>query len=118
MRFRLKYFFMNPCQKYRAKGIVQWKLFFQILKIILVTVQLVLLGVNVSAHVEFIERTNTAFQHLFLKNWTASLETMPYPPTAGYFAVYTKPELYASINYVMERVFKFLSNTLIFIISL
>ena len=39
MRRKLKFFFMNPCQKWRAKGKFPWKLIMQIVKIIVVTVQ-------------------------------------------------------------------------------
>ena len=38
-RRRLKYFFMNPCEKYRARGRKPWKLMIQILKIAIITVQ-------------------------------------------------------------------------------
>ena len=38
-RRRLKYFFMNPCEKYRARGRKPWKLTLQILKIAIITVQ-------------------------------------------------------------------------------
>ena len=39
LRRRLKYFFMNPCQKFRAKRKLPWKLTLQLVKIVLVTVQ-------------------------------------------------------------------------------
>jgi mucolipin 3 len=38
-RRRLKYFFMNPCEKYRARGRKPWKLMLQILKIAIITFQ-------------------------------------------------------------------------------
>lgn len=38
-RRRLKYFFMNPCEKYRARGRKPWKLMLQILKIAIITMQ-------------------------------------------------------------------------------
>ncbi|KAM4551138.1 mucolipin-3 isoform 2-T2 [Odontesthes bonariensis] len=38
-RRKLKYFFMNPCEKYRARGRKPWKLMLQILKIAIITVQ-------------------------------------------------------------------------------
>lgn len=38
-RRRLKYFFMNPCEKYKARGRKPWKLMLQILKIAIITVQ-------------------------------------------------------------------------------
>jgi len=39
LRRRLKYFFMNPCQKWAAKRKVPWKLLLQFLKVAIVTVQ-------------------------------------------------------------------------------
>lgn len=39
LRRKLKYFFMSPCDKYHAKGRKPFKLVLQILKIILVTIQ-------------------------------------------------------------------------------
>lgn len=38
-RRRLKYFFMNPCEKYRARGRKPWKLMIQIVKIAIITIQ-------------------------------------------------------------------------------
>lgn len=38
-RQKLKYFFMNPCEKYRARGRKPWKLMLQIIKIITITAQ-------------------------------------------------------------------------------
>ena len=39
LRGKLKYFYMNPCEKYRVKRRFPWKLLMQLAKIILVTVQ-------------------------------------------------------------------------------
>lgn len=39
LRRKMKYFFMSPCDKYHAKGRKPYKLGLQILKIIIVTVQ-------------------------------------------------------------------------------
>lgn len=38
-RRKLKYFFMSPCQKYRATGRKPWKMMLQILKIAIITIQ-------------------------------------------------------------------------------
>ncbi len=38
-RRKLKYFFMNPCDKYKARGRKPWKLILQIIKIAVVTIQ-------------------------------------------------------------------------------
>jgi hypothetical protein len=39
MRRKLKFFFMNPCEKFWARGRKPWKLTIQILKIVMVTIQ-------------------------------------------------------------------------------
>lgn len=39
LRRRLKYYFMNPCEKYQARRRKPWKLMLQILKIALLTAQ-------------------------------------------------------------------------------
>lgn len=103
LRRHLKYFFMNPCQKYRAKRKTPYKLILQIVKVVLVTVQLVMFGVSRASHVDFLEKSNVAFKHLYLKDWTASYETMPYPPSTGVFAVYTIGDFYASVNFALSQ---------------
>lgn len=39
LRRRIKYFFMNPCEKYHARGRKPWKLILQIIKIAIITIQ-------------------------------------------------------------------------------
>lgn len=39
LRDDLKYYFMSPCEKYRARRQKPWKLCVQILKIIMITTQ-------------------------------------------------------------------------------
>lgn len=43
LRRRIKYYFMNPCEKYRARGRKPWKLMLQLVKIAIITVQVGLL---------------------------------------------------------------------------
>lgn len=43
LRRRIKYFFMNPCEKYHARGRKPWKLVLQLIKIAIITVQVKLL---------------------------------------------------------------------------
>jgi len=50
------------------------------------------------------EKSSLSFKHLYLKDWSSDLETMPYPPSSGAFAVYTHQEFFSSVNYAMERV--------------
>lgn len=39
LREDLKFYFMSPCEKYRARRQIPWKLGLQILKIVMVTTQ-------------------------------------------------------------------------------
>lgn len=39
LRRKIKYFFMNPCEKYHARGRKPWKLMLQIIKIAIITIQ-------------------------------------------------------------------------------
>ena len=39
LRRKLKFYFMNPCEKWRAKKKFPWKLVLQLVKIVLVTIQ-------------------------------------------------------------------------------
>lgn len=39
LRRKIKYFFMNPCEKYHARGRKPWKLVLQIIKIAIITIQ-------------------------------------------------------------------------------
>lgn len=41
LRRKIKYYFMNPCEKYRARGRKPWKLILQIIKIAIITIQVV-----------------------------------------------------------------------------
>ena len=52
---KLKFFFMDPCSKYTARRKIPWKLILQILKIIVVTVQ-------VSYNTDFIK-------YVFVLHW-------------------------------------------------
>ena len=66
--------------------------------------QLALFGDGRSKHVNFLEKSNLAFRHMYLKDWTPSYETMPYPPASGAFAIYTIPDFYRHADYVLKRV--------------
>lgn len=39
LRDDLKFYFMNPCEKYKARQHIPWKLGVQILKIVMITAQ-------------------------------------------------------------------------------
>uniref|UniRef100_A0AAY4DBH6 Polycystin cation channel PKD1/PKD2 domain-containing protein n=1 Tax=Denticeps clupeoides TaxID=299321 RepID=A0AAY4DBH6_9TELE len=97
-RRKLKYFFMNPCEKYKARGRKPWKLFLQIIKIAIITIQLVSFGLSNQMVVTFKEENLITFKHLFLKDYTDS--------HADTYAVYTQAEVYGHIDYVVDQFFR------------
>ncbi|KAL3868784.1 hypothetical protein ACJMK2_041545 [Sinanodonta woodiana] len=102
LRRRLKFFFMGPDEKYRARRKCPWKLLIQIVKIILITVQLIQFGFTRSSFVEYVHRTGVALKHLYLKEWQSTYETMPYPSASGPYAVYTIDALEQHIKFVFD----------------
>ncbi|XP_066064384.1 mucolipin-1 isoform X2 [Chamaea fasciata] len=95
LRRRLKYFFMSPCDKYRARGRRPVKLALQLAKIVLVTVQLILFGLSNQLVVAFKEDNTVAFKHLFLKGYEDGSDD-----TA---AVYTRGDLLEHVAFVLEK---------------
>ncbi|XP_051983332.1 mucolipin-1-like isoform X2 [Xyrauchen texanus] len=94
LRRKLKYFFMSPCEKYQAKGRKPFKLVLQILKIFLVTVQLVLFGLSNEMVVTFKEENTASFKHIFLKDYDDSDDVL---------AVYRQSDVYDHIFYTVEQ---------------
>ncbi|XP_066528913.1 mucolipin-3 isoform X2 [Hoplias malabaricus] len=94
-RRKLKYFFMNPCEKYRARGRKPWKLMLQIIKIAVITVQLVSFGLSNQMVVNFKEENLMAFKHLFLKDYTGQ--------SSNTYAVYTQTEVYTHLSYIVQQ---------------
>ncbi|KAM7418938.1 hypothetical protein PAMA_016183 [Pampus argenteus] len=95
IRRKLKYFFMSPCDKYHAKGRKPYKLILQLLKIIIVTAQLVLFGLSNQVVVTFKEENTMTFKHLFLKDYDESSDDS--------FAVYTQKDVYDHIFYTIKQ---------------
>ncbi|XP_045928122.1 mucolipin-1-like [Micropterus dolomieu] len=93
LRRKLKYFFMSPCDKYHAKGRKPFKLALQLLKIIIVTLQLVLFGLSNQMVVTFKEENTAAFKHLFLKGYQDNAPQ----------AVHSQKELYSRIHFTIEQ---------------
>ncbi|XP_056264320.1 mucolipin-1-like isoform X2 [Pseudoliparis swirei] len=95
IRRKLKYFFMSPCDKYDAKGRKPYKLILQLLKIIIVTAQLVLFGLSNQVVVTFKEENTMTFKNLFLKDYDESSD--------GSLAVYTRSDVYDHMFYAVEQ---------------
>ncbi|XP_061539504.1 mucolipin-3 [Phycodurus eques] len=95
LRRKIKYYFMNPCEKYHARGRKPWKLILQIIKIAIITTQLVSFGLSNQMVVTFKEENLMTFQHLFLKDYVdGSIDT---------YAVYRQDDVYDHIRYVIEQ---------------
>ncbi|NP_001089421.1 uncharacterized protein LOC734471 [Xenopus laevis] len=103
LRRRLKYFFMSPCDKFRAKGRKPYKLGLQLLKIMFVTVQLILFGLSNQMVVQFKEENTEAFKHLFLKDYTDDADKT--------YAIYTQEDVYEHLYYAVEQYFSLSNQT-------
>uniref|UniRef100_A0A8D2ID18 Mucolipin TRP cation channel 1 n=1 Tax=Urocitellus parryii TaxID=9999 RepID=A0A8D2ID18_UROPR len=95
LRRRLKYFFMSPCDKFRAKGRKPCKLMLQVVKILVVTVQLILFGLSNQLAVTFREENTIAFRHLFLLGYSDGADDT--------LAAYTREQLYQAIFYAVDQ---------------
>lgn len=102
MHRRLRFFFMNPIEKWRAKRRFPYKFIVQIIKIVLVTIQLCLFAHNNYIHVNYTWDNRIAFSHLFLRGWDAVQEVPAYPPASGPLALYKQDEFYKSIDYALD----------------
>uniref|UniRef100_A0A8D0DV09 Mucolipin TRP cation channel 2 n=1 Tax=Salvator merianae TaxID=96440 RepID=A0A8D0DV09_SALMN len=97
LREDLKFYFMNPCEKYRARRQIPWKLGLQILKIVMVTTQLILFGLSNQLVVSFKEENTMAFKHLFLKNYSG-VDEDDYS-----CSIYTQQDVYDSIFFAINQ---------------
>ncbi|KAH0628629.1 hypothetical protein JD844_009998 [Phrynosoma platyrhinos] len=95
LRRHLKYFFMSPCDKFRAKGRKPFKLVLQLIKIIIVTIQLILFGLSNQMVVTFKEENTITFKHLFLKDYADGSEDT--------HAVYTQSDVYDHMFYAVDK---------------
>ncbi|KAK5869586.1 hypothetical protein PBY51_024291 [Eleginops maclovinus] len=95
LRRKIKYYFMNPCEKYRARGRKPWKLILQIIKIAIITIQLVSFGLSNQMVVTFKEENLMTFKHLFLKDYAdGGMDT---------YAVYKQADVYDHIDYIIKQ---------------
>ncbi|XP_052034961.1 mucolipin-2 isoform X2 [Apodemus sylvaticus] len=97
LREDLKFYFMSPCEKYRARRQIPWKLGLQILKIVMVTTQLVRFGLGNQLVVAFKEDNTVAFKHLFLKGFSG-VDEDDYS-----CSIYTQEDAYESIFFAIKQ---------------
>ncbi|XP_023347695.1 mucolipin-3 [Eurytemora carolleeae] len=91
---KLKFFFMNPRDKFIATRQIPWKLLLQIIKVVLVTLQLWIFAEFRYAHVNYYSDQTVALEHFFIKDWDQVREVHAYPPSTGKMAFYKKSEFY------------------------
>ncbi|KAK9497426.1 hypothetical protein O3M35_004136 [Rhynocoris fuscipes] len=111
LRRKLKFFFMNPIEKWQTRKRFPYKFLVQIIKILLVTFQLCLFAHSRYNHVNYAWDNRISFSHLFLKGWDYSREVYAYPPSIGPLALYNKEDFYETIDYAIAR-YKNISNAI------
>uniref|UniRef100_A0A3Q2NPP6 Mucolipin TRP cation channel 3 n=1 Tax=Fundulus heteroclitus TaxID=8078 RepID=A0A3Q2NPP6_FUNHE len=103
LRRKIKYYFMNPCEKYHARGRKPWKLMLQIVKIAIITAQLVSFGLSNQMVVTFKEENLMTFKHIFLKDYVdGGMDT---------YAVYKQADVYDHIEYIIAQYGLLRNNT-------
>uniref|UniRef100_A0A672HLB7 Mucolipin-3-like n=1 Tax=Salarias fasciatus TaxID=181472 RepID=A0A672HLB7_SALFA len=103
LRRKIKYYFMNPCEKYHARGRKPWKLILQIVKIAFITIQLVSFGLSNQMVVTFKEENLMTFKHLFLKDYVdGGMDT---------YALYRQSDTYDHIYHIITQVSGFCKNS-------
>ncbi|BFY99923.1 hypothetical protein BsWGS_02963 [Bradybaena similaris] len=106
LRKRNRLYFLDPITKLRNFHGFPWKLSLQVVKLVIITAQIVIFGAQRMNTLEYFERSDVTYRHLLLKDWSIAYETLPYPPAAGPYAVYNLSELFDHMNAVMERYYK------------
>lgn len=102
MRRKLQFFFMNPIEKWYAKRRFPYKFVVQVIKIILVTMQLCLFAHSRYNHVNYTYDNRVTFSHLFLRGWETSMEVTAYPPGEGPLAVYEIDDFYETLDFAIK----------------
>ncbi|KAB7496262.1 Mucolipin-2, partial [Armadillidium nasatum] len=95
----IRFFFMNPIDKYRARKKCPWKLLVQIVKVIICTMQLCMFAIQRYNHVSYLWDTKVSLSHLFIQGWDSSREIVSYPPSTGPLAVYDIQQFYDFIDF-------------------
>lgn len=101
MRRKLQFYFMNPIEKWQARRRFPYKFVVQLIKIILVTMQLCLFAHQRYTHVNYTWDNRIAFSHLFLRGWDDTSEVDAYPPAKGPLALYVGQDFYETIDYAL-----------------
>lgn len=102
LRRKLQFFFMNPIEKWQAKRRFPYKFVVQVIKIILVTLQLCLFAHSRYMHVNYTWDNTITFSHMFLRGWDITMEVSTYPPETGPLSVYVIEDFFKTIDYAID----------------
>ncbi|OTF76306.1 mucolipin-3-like protein, partial [Euroglyphus maynei] len=100
---KLRFYFMSPLDKWRTKKRFPFKLMFQMLKIIFVTIQLINFGTEMSDYITQDDHIENAFRNILLDDWDQTREVFAYPPATGDYAVYTTKHFYSSMDFAIRK---------------
>uniref|UniRef100_A0A5S6Q9T4 PKD_channel domain-containing protein n=1 Tax=Trichuris muris TaxID=70415 RepID=A0A5S6Q9T4_TRIMR len=103
LKQRLRFFFLNPIEKWRIRRHLPWKLIVQAIKVLLVTIQLYNFGDMRMAHVNFIEESKASLRHIFLPQWSSERDVISYPPNSAPYAIYSLEDFYAHLTYAVVQ---------------
>ncbi|XP_037091312.1 mucolipin-3-like [Pollicipes pollicipes] len=101
-RRKLQFFFMSPVDKWRARSRPPYKLVMQLVKVVLVTLQLSLFASRRYAHVTYLQNSQTSLEHLFVLGWDVTREVNTYPPAVGPLAVYSQGRFFETLDYAVN----------------
>lgn len=99
LRRKLQFFFMNPIEKWQARHKFPFKFVIQLIKIIVVTIQLCLFAEQRYSHANYTRDNRIAFSNLFLRGWHEINGVNAYPPAK--LASYSKEDFYDAIDYAV-----------------
>lgn len=101
MKRKLHFFFMNPIEKWQTRRRFPYKFLVQLIKIVLVTMQICLFAHSRYNHVNYTWDNRISFSHLFLRKWDSTYEVESYPPAIGPLALYQQDEFFETIDYAI-----------------
>lgn len=111
-RRRLQFFFMCPVSKWRVRKQIPCKLLLQLIKVLLVTVQLSLFASRRFSFVGYMSGTQVVLEHMLLPDWDSEREVNVYPPSTGPLAVYSREQFCHTLHHVVGSYFRLDSETI------
>eukprot|EP00092_Neocalanus_flemingeri_P041214 GFUD01044874.1.p1 GENE.GFUD01044874.1~~GFUD01044874.1.p1 ORF type:complete len:647 (+),score=101.15 GFUD01044874.1:110-2050(+) len=100
IKVKLKFFFLNPMDKYLLTRKIPWKLCLQILKAVIVTAQLWAFADYRYAHTSYYTNQAITMDHLFIKDWDQAREIQG--AATGKLALYRQSDLYKFVDFAIS----------------